>query len=97
MATTKKAPLTCSEMLALIAKERQILEDEIGKLEPRQLTQGGVTDANWSVKDLMMHLVEWEQMFLGWYRAGHWPKCKACLPNRMPRQLARSSRCRMMT
>jgi hypothetical protein len=22
------------------------------------------------VKDLMAHLVEWEQMFLGWYRAG---------------------------
>ena len=53
----------------MIAKERQILEDEIGKLEPRQLTQGGVTDANRSVKDLMAHLVEWEQMFLGWYRA----------------------------
>ena len=70
MATTKKAPLTCDEMLTLIAKERQILENEIGKLQPSQLTQGGVTDANWSVKDLMMHLVAWEQLFLGWYRAG---------------------------
>ncbi len=70
MATTKKAPLTRNELLALIAKERQILEDEIGKLEPRQLAQGGVTEADWSVKDLMMHLVEWEQMFLGWYRVG---------------------------
>ena len=70
MAPTKKAPLTRNEMLALIAKERQILEDEMGTLEPRQLTQAGVTDANWSVKDLMAHLMEWEQMFLGWYRAG---------------------------
>ena len=70
MTTTKKAPLTRNEMLALIAKERQILEDEIGKLELQQLTQAGVTDENWSVKDLVMHLVEWEQMFLGWYRAG---------------------------
>jgi len=66
----KKNPLTRDEMLALIAKERQILEDAIGKLSAKEMTLGGVTDADWSVKDLMGHLVAWEQMFLGWYRAG---------------------------
>ncbi len=68
--TMKKSPLTRDEMLALIAKERQSLEDAIGKLGAKEMTLGGVTDADWSVKDLMGHLLAWEQMFLGWYGAG---------------------------
>jgi hypothetical protein len=25
---------------------------------------------NWSVKDILAHLVDWEKHFIGWYRAG---------------------------
>jgi len=25
----------------------------------------------WSVKEVLAHLVEWEQMVVGWYRVGH--------------------------
>ena len=51
--------------------ERKLLEQTLGSLTSRQMTQPGVcADGKWSVKDILAHLVEWEQMFLGWYRAG---------------------------
>jgi hypothetical protein len=68
MAETKTP--TRAEMARLIAEQRQLLEDALAKLTPRQMTQPGVTDAGWSAKDVMAHLAEWEQMFLGWHRAG---------------------------
>ena len=66
---TKTGP-TRDELLVLILKERALLESAIGKLTTKQQTEGGVTDATWSTKDLMAHLAAWEQMFLSWHRAG---------------------------
>lgn len=54
----------------LVMDERQRLEEAIDALSPRQRTQRGIIDAGWSVKDIMAHLAEWEQMFLGWHAAG---------------------------
>lgn len=54
----------------LVTDERQRLEAAIIALSPRQRTASGVIDAGWSVKDIMAHLAEWEQMFLGWHAAG---------------------------
>lgn len=33
------------------------------------MTQRGVID-KWSVKDILAHLMAWEQLFLGWYQSG---------------------------
>lgn len=53
----------------LVTDERRLLEEAINALSPRERTASGVIDAGWSVKDIMAHLAEWEQMFLGWVAA----------------------------
>jgi hypothetical protein len=58
-----------ADLLGLIRKERKALEKQIATLSLEQMTDPGVL-GEWSVKDVLAHLVEWEQMFLGWYRAG---------------------------
>lgn len=56
-------------LLAAIDKERGALEALLETLTPEQMVAPDVVGA-WSVKDVLAHLVEWEQMALGWYRAG---------------------------
>ena len=34
------------------------------------MTRTGVTHGGWSVKDILAHLVEWQEMNLQWYAAG---------------------------
>lgn len=51
-----------------ILEERKKLETALASLDPRELTEPGVWGDGWSIKDLMAHLVEWEQMLLRWYR-----------------------------
>jgi hypothetical protein len=61
--TTKKA------LLDELKTERLALENFLAVLTPEQMLQPGAL-GEWSVKDVLAHLVEWEQMFLGWYAAG---------------------------
>jgi hypothetical protein len=58
------------ELLTEIQRERRSLDDSLALLSPRQMTKPGVTRGGWSVKDVLAHLVEWQQMNLGWYAAG---------------------------
>lgn len=58
------------ELLQEIDRERTALDDTIALLTTRQMTQAGVTRGEWSVKDILAHLVEWQQMNLDWYTAG---------------------------
>lgn len=58
------------DLLAEIRRERDALDSVLGSLTPRQMTQAGVTRGGWSVKDILAHLVEWQQMNLEWYAAG---------------------------
>ncbi len=46
-----------------------MLEDFLSTLSPEQMTRPGVME-EWSVKDVLAHLVEWEQMVLSWHAAG---------------------------
>ena len=57
-------------LLDEIHLERLALEDTLALLTPRQMTKPGVTRGGWSVKDVLAHLVEWQQMNLDWYAAG---------------------------
>ena len=60
-----------AELMKDMLLERQLLEETLETLTSRQMNQPGVcAHGKWSVKDILAHLVEWEQMFLGWYRAG---------------------------
>ena len=57
-------------MLDEIRRERVALDGTLAGLTPRQMTTAGVTRGGWSVKDVLGHLVEWQQMNLDWYAAG---------------------------
>jgi hypothetical protein len=59
-----------SELLQEIQVERKALDDTLALLTRRQMTKSGVTRGGWSVKDIVAHLVEWQQMNLDWYAAG---------------------------
>jgi hypothetical protein len=58
------------ELLTEIQRERRSLDDTIALLSTGQMTRAGVTRGGWSVKDVLAHLVEWQQMNLNWYAAG---------------------------
>src|SRR3990167_6525468 len=57
-------------LMDVIRRERAALDETLVGLTPRQMTKAGVTLGGWSVKDVLAHLVEWQQMNLDWYAAG---------------------------
>jgi hypothetical protein len=57
-------------LLSEIQRERRALDDSLALLSTRQMTKAGVTRVGWSIKDILAHLVEWQQMNLDWYAAG---------------------------
>lgn len=56
-------------VLERIQTEQRRLEASLEELTQEQMEVAGVV-GDWSVKDVLAHLVEWEQMFVGWYQAG---------------------------
>lgn len=56
-------------LLDAIQDARACLEKKFSKLTPDQMVWPGSMD-NWSVKDILAHLVDWEQRLIGWYQAG---------------------------
>ncbi len=49
--------------------EHEALEKSLESLTPDQLTRVSQT-TRWSIKDVLAHLMAWEQMCLSWYKAG---------------------------
>ena len=62
-------PTTKEELLRAIHMEWDSLEKSFTNLTPEQMIQPGAI-GKWSVKDVLAHLAEWQQMCLGWYNAG---------------------------
>ena len=62
-------PTTKPALLAEMTGEREALEKLLATLTPEQMTEPGAL-GDWSVRDVLAHLIEWEQMGLGWYAAG---------------------------
>jgi uncharacterized protein (TIGR03083 family) len=62
-------PFTKPQLLSESQKEHEALEQFLSTLSPEQMTRPG-TLGDWSVKDVLAHLYEWEQMVLGWLAAG---------------------------
>jgi hypothetical protein len=60
---------TKQELLESIQASRAALNRKFSHLTPEQMTWPG-SMGNWSVKDILAHLVDWEQRFIGWYQAG---------------------------
>ena len=62
-------PTTKAAILSESAKEHDALEQLLATLTPEQMVQPGIV-GEWSVKDVLAHLTEWQQMVWGWYHAG---------------------------
>jgi hypothetical protein len=56
-------------ILERIRTERRRLEQNLAQVPSGEMETAGVV-GEWSVKDVLAHLVDWEQRFLGWYEAG---------------------------
>lgn len=62
-------PTNKTDLLTAIDKEWNALEASLESLSPEQMVAPG-GEWEWSVKDILTHLIEWQQMVLTWYRAG---------------------------
>jgi hypothetical protein len=64
-----KRKLTKEKIIDRIYTERRRLEKNLALLSDDDMLESNVI-GEWSVKDVMAHLFDWEQRFLGWYEAG---------------------------
>ncbi len=62
-ATTKQ------QLIEAAQTERAALEKLLATLTPEQMPQSTAAD-DWSAKDVLAHLIEWEGMVLKWYETG---------------------------
>ena len=60
---------TKAGILSESSKEHDALEQLLATLTPEHMVHPGIV-GEWSVKDVLAHLTEWQQMVLGWYHAG---------------------------
>lgn len=58
-----------SELLATIQSEYDALLGQVNRFSLDQQQSPGV-NGEWAIKDILTHLMAWEQLFLGWYRTG---------------------------
>jgi hypothetical protein len=62
-------PTTKNQIIEAAQAERTALENFLAALTPDQMTQPNVL-GEWAIKDVLAHLVEWEQMVIKWYETG---------------------------
>lgn len=62
-------PLNGTQLLEITESQYTKLERALAPLSPEQLTAAPVP-GEWSIKDVLAHLYEWQQMFFSWYEAG---------------------------
>ncbi len=63
-------PTNKEQLLAAAQKEHDSLEKFLGTLDPSVMETTSPDIEHWGPKDILAHVTEWEQMCLGWYRAG---------------------------
>jgi len=60
---------TKTQLIEDAQTERAALEKFLATLTPEQMAQPNVV-GEWSAKDVLAHLIEWETMVMKWYAAG---------------------------
>ncbi len=61
-------PLNKTQLFEVAKKEYRKLETFLSTLTPEQMTTAHPPE--WSVKDILAHLYEWQCMFFTWYETG---------------------------
>jgi hypothetical protein len=59
---------TRTELIEKVTTDRRRLEQNLSMLLPDEMLQPGII-GDWSVKDILAHLAEWEELFLSWLDA----------------------------
>jgi len=59
------------EFVESVEQEHQTFVELVRSVSTSRYREEGVWGDGWTIRDLLAHLTEWEQMFLGWHRAGH--------------------------
>lgn len=62
-------PTSKTQLLDQSRKNYDLLQAEIAKITPENRVISGIV-GEWSVKDVLSHLYEWQQMVIRWYCAG---------------------------
>ncbi len=62
-------PLNKTQLLESIQKQYTALEKFLAPLTAEEMAYSSAPGA-WAVKDILAHLVEWQQMFFKWYEGG---------------------------
>ena len=62
-------PTSKRDLLEAARRERGRLEAVLDSVPPARMVERGVV-GEWSVKDVLAHLHDWEQLALRWYRTG---------------------------
>ena len=62
-------PTTKIQIIETAQIERTALEELLATLTIEQMTQPNVI-GEWAIKDILSHLIEWEQMVIKWYKTG---------------------------
>ncbi len=58
------------DLLNEIRIERDALDELLARVRPSDMTRAGVTRGGWSVKDVLAHIVDWQERNLRWHDAG---------------------------
>jgi hypothetical protein len=58
------------ELLAEIATERTRLMELVESISKRQFNLPGINSADWSIKDVLTHLLDWETRVVNWCEVG---------------------------
>ena len=61
-------PKSKSKIIKQLQAERRRLENNLAGLSQADMLQPGVVK-EWSIKDVLAHLADWEGRFIGWYTA----------------------------
>lgn len=69
-------PQNKQQLLDAAQMERDALEELLGTLTPEQMTEPR-TVGEWAFKDVLTHLIEWEEMAMLWYETGRKGKTPA--------------------
>ena len=56
------------ELLQEIQVERDALDSLLKQVKPQLMTKRGVTPGGWSVKDILAHILGWQQHLLKWHQ-----------------------------
>lgn len=62
-------PTTKKQIIEIAQAERTALEELLATLSFEQMTQPNLI-GGWAIKDILSHLIEWEQMVIQWYKTG---------------------------